>query len=438
MPEAPQKRARVTLETKGRILEDIANNMTEADISKKYGVSKGVINRAKQGKNKINAALSQSNAGEKSRLSQGRFQEIDEKVIEFHLELYNKGYAVTGTMLQTAGKRWAQKMGVENFQASTGWLRHLKSRNALIGKALCGEEKGVDEEVSIVYRQELPELLKGFAPANVFNCDETGLYFRATGTRGLGFKGERSYGRKVAKDRVTLLVAGNALGDMLPLMMIGKNKEPRALKGKIGKLPLTYAQSHKAWMTTPLFTEWLTRLDMSMKKGKRHILLFLDNAPVHVRAWKDLDNGKKLSHITLCFLPKNTTSKLQPADAGWIQGIKLNYRRLLNELLVNVMIPILDGETPADLNKEDPLKKINLLMVTNLLNRAVKCVTKRCISRCFTRCGFIFGGEHGGAGSMLNEEALSVIGENPVIGGISSRNRSAPYIGVLRTHLIKK
>ena len=73
MPEAPQKRARVTLETKGRILEDIANNMTEADISKKYGVSKGVINRAKQGKNKINAALSQSNASEKSRLSQGRF-----------------------------------------------------------------------------------------------------------------------------------------------------------------------------------------------------------------------------------------------------------------------------------------------------------------------------------------------------------------------------
>ena len=68
------------------------------------------------------------------------------------------------------------------------------------------------------------------------------------------------------------------------------------------------------------------------------------------------------------------------------------------------MIPILDGETPADLNKEDPLKKINLLMVTNLLNRAVKCVTKRCISRCFTRCGFIFGGEHGGAGSMLNED----------------------------------
>ena len=65
----------------------------------------------------------------------------------------------------------------------------------------------------------------------------------------------------------------------------------------------------------------------TFEKGKRHILLFLDNAPVHVRAWKDIDNAKKLSHITLCFLPKNTTSKLQPADARWIQGIKTKLQK---------------------------------------------------------------------------------------------------------------
>ena len=92
-------------------------------------------------------------------------------------------------------------------------------------------------------------------PADVYNVDDTGLFFKATAVKGIGFNGVTSYGRKSAKDRVTLLIGGSAMRDMLPIMMIGKSTKPRELKGKIDKLPVQYKNFHKAWMTTPLFEE---------------------------------------------------------------------------------------------------------------------------------------------------------------------------------------
>ena len=47
----------------------------------------------------------------------------------------------------------------------------------------------------------------------------------------------------------------------------------------------------------------------------RIVLLFLDNAPSHP---KILQEG--LKNIKLEFLPNNTTSRLQPCDAGIIKN----------------------------------------------------------------------------------------------------------------------
>uniref|UniRef100_A0AAV1T625 DDE-1 domain-containing protein n=1 Tax=Peronospora matthiolae TaxID=2874970 RepID=A0AAV1T625_9STRA len=48
----------------------------------------------------------------------------------------------------------------------------------------------------------------------------------------------------------------------------------------------------------------------------------MDNAPSHIVA--DLE----LTNITVQVLPPNTTSKIQPMDAGIIAAFKRHYRRL--------------------------------------------------------------------------------------------------------------
>jgi len=71
-------------------------------------------------------------------------------------------------------------------------------------------------------------------------------------------------------------------------------------------------------MTGEFFQTYLRRLHNHVS---RKILLLIDNAPSHV--W----DGLELSNIEILCLPPNTTSKLQPLDAGIIAAVKRHYRR---------------------------------------------------------------------------------------------------------------
>lgn len=88
------------------------------------------------------------------------------------------------------------------------------------------------------------------------------------------------------------------------------------------KLPVLWRSNRTAWMNSRIFTDWLNEFDSAMKKQKRHVLLFLDNAPVHP---PDI----QLDNIKLKFFPSNTTSRIQPLDQGIIRAFKAHYRKNL-------------------------------------------------------------------------------------------------------------
>ena len=67
----------------------------------------------------------------------------------------------------------------------------------------------------------------------------------------------------------------------------------------------------------------------------RNVLLFLDNATNYQQSIE-----KRLYNIKSVFLPKNTTSRLQPQDAGIIRAFKLKY----SKLLIRCIIPRVDDE----------------------------------------------------------------------------------------------
>ncbi|GFW95711.1 tigger transposable element-derived protein 6 [Trichonephila clavipes] len=102
-------------------------------------------------------------------------------------------------------------------------------------------------------------------------------------------------------------------------LVIRKSAKPRCFKG-VNSFPTKYCSNKKAWMTTEHFNEWLVSLNSDMKRGKRHILLFLDNCTVH-------NNAPPLSNVKLQFFPPNSTSKLRPLDQGIKHNFKTFYRR---------------------------------------------------------------------------------------------------------------
>ena len=89
----------------------------------------------------------------------------------------------------------------------------------------------------------LSEVLEQFDVKNIYNADETGIYYRALPDGTLTLATERLSGSKKAKDRITALVAVNMDGsDQCPLLIIGKSKNPRCFRG-VQQLPTSYTNN---------------------------------------------------------------------------------------------------------------------------------------------------------------------------------------------------
>lgn len=101
----------------------------------------------------------------------------------------------------------------------------------------------------------------------------------------------------------------------------------------MASLNCTYRFNKKAWMTTEIFIDWLKSFDQRMGRlNKERVLLILDNFAGH-KASKILALPALL-HTTLLYLPANTTSKLQPMDAGIIRNSKLYYHKRFNRYIL--------------------------------------------------------------------------------------------------------
>lgn len=153
-------------------------------------------------------------------------------------------------------------------------------------------------------------------------------------------------GYKPSKSRITAMVCANSTGThRLPLLIIGKAKQPRCFKG-ITKLPITYKNQKNSWMDSRIFIDWYENVFIpEVKKNQEKtgntgkVLLIIDNAPSHPSEMLLESEGGKFNVL---FLPPNVTSVLQPMDQGVIEAFKRFYRKQLLRML------LLDLETNAE------------------------------------------------------------------------------------------
>ncbi|KAF6200923.1 hypothetical protein GE061_005370 [Apolygus lucorum] len=153
--------------------------------------------------------------------------------------------------------------------------------------------------------------LKDYHPDNIFNLDETALYYRA-------MPGCTS--RK--DDWVTVLFACNMSGtEKKRLTVVGKSKAP--LFFGILPLPLNYTHSDDGRMSETILFKFLEEWNMQLQSNKRKIALILDNCRLH------LNLADKFDRMHLFFVSNNTTSPSQPLNRGIINHTKTLFRRKL-------------------------------------------------------------------------------------------------------------
>ena len=118
----------------------------------------------------------------------------------------------------------------------------------------------------------------------------------------------------------------------------------------------------------------LARFNRKLIFEDRKVILFLDNATCHPESMIG-----KFSQIKIVFLPKNTTSRLQPLDAGIIRNFKVKYRKRLVKYVLS--------RIREDTSATQIVKGVDVLAAIRWLQEAWKEVTNLTIKNCFEKCG---------------------------------------------------
>ena len=141
----------------------------------------------------------------------------------------------------------------------------------------------------------LPTILSKYDLNQIYNADEFGLFYRAQPNKSIHLKDENCVGGKHSKLRLTGLTAANAVGENLPLFVIGKSKKRRCFKHI---KPCRYRSQKTSWMDSILFEEWVREVDRRFtKEGRKIVYWLIIVQPTHPLITSYLLN-KYLSRLT--------------------------------------------------------------------------------------------------------------------------------------------
>ncbi|CAM5084801.1 unnamed protein product [Eretmochelys imbricata] len=123
----------------------------------------------------------------------------------------------------------------KEFKASQGWLNSFRNCFNLKNMQTTGEAASANEKAAKAYTEQLKKIKeeKRYLPEQVFNADETGLFWKKMPNCTYISKSERQApGFKAAKYCVTVLFCGNAAGHLINPGLLYRAANPRALKSK--------------------------------------------------------------------------------------------------------------------------------------------------------------------------------------------------------------
>ena len=376
----------LTLEEKIKLLDYKKKNPTVGvrSIADQFNIGKTAAASILKDGERIRQRHEQFHEKSKKRVRFGKYKEINEILYEWYKRCCASNIYPNGVMVKEEAmlvKERLQNSDYDCFNASDGWLDGWKTSYAIKDRRIVGEAGDVSKETITSWMERIVELTEGYELENIWNMDESGCFFKALPEKGLVEKGKRAKGGKKSKQRLTVAFFVNAVGEKIDQpVVIWRSKVPRCfkkLKDKSRPFNVHYYANPKSWMTSEVMEAVLTKLNRKLSAEGRKVILLLDNATCHPESFID-----QFSQIKLVFLPKNTTSRLQPLDAGIIQNFKVKYRKRL----VKYVLARIDQNQSAT----EIVKNVDILQAIRWVQESWEEVTNVTIKNCFEKSGSEF------------------------------------------------
>ena len=120
-------------------------------------------------------------------------------------------------------------------------------------------------------------------------------------------------------------------------------------------------------MTSEIIAFVLTKINQKMAASKGNILLFMYNVPCHPENFV-----VSYSNIKVVFLPKNTTSRLQPLDVKY------------QKRLLKFVISWIDNRKASEI-----IQEVDVLKAISWIKAAWKEVSNQTVTNCFLSVVFV-------------------------------------------------
>ncbi|CAM4904757.1 unnamed protein product [Rotaria socialis] len=225
----------LTLAEKVELIRKNEQNVPYRKLAGEYKISIGsVSNIVKRKVEYIENYEQNENSNKKRNLRDEFSQQLDQKVYEWFVQQRSKNIPISGPLLQEQARQIRQQLGGSNagdFKASNGWLEKFRKRHGIQYRTINGESASVDPATVDEWKKRLVVMIDKYNPNDVYNADETGLFFKALPNRSLVTAKDSCKGGKRSKERFTVLLCTNMTGtDKLKPLMIGKSANPRCFK----------------------------------------------------------------------------------------------------------------------------------------------------------------------------------------------------------------
>ena len=112
------------------------------------------------------------------RYHQPKNQQLEDALFLWFSDMSSHHAAINDEMLIMKAKTLGEQLNITELFYSRGWLQRFKNRRGIKRKLYKGEAESADMSLIHTGRDKLQQIIKVYNPEDVFNLDESGLFFR--------------------------------------------------------------------------------------------------------------------------------------------------------------------------------------------------------------------------------------------------------------------
>ena len=173
------KRKDLTLADKILVLDELKNKTSQSAVAKKFGISQSQVSRIFAAKEKLLSAHRSNTNPARKRARKSIQEEVEDALLQWFKQAKSRGLLIAGPMLREKAKDFGKIMNID-FDPSLSWVTRWRERNLIVFKRKHGEKQDHDSEAAENWITSVwPKIQDDYSPSEIYNCDETGLYFPA-------------------------------------------------------------------------------------------------------------------------------------------------------------------------------------------------------------------------------------------------------------------